>query len=301
MAGGENLTPEVAASASQARAARRGWKAIGARLGDKRLLLLLGVFAFYAVLFIYPLVDILISGAESFSTSIDKLGDNALTGRVAENTLVVSAITTVITVVLAYLCALVAWRSGPVGRLVVFAFVLLPFWTGVLVKNFAWAVLLQDSGAINDLLRATGIVDDPVKLFDNRFAVVVGMVHYCLPYAVFPIFAAMVGLDERLEAAARSLGANTAQVARHVVFPLTLPGVSAAALLVFIISVGFFITPVILGGPGDIMVANLIEFYERRIVDFQTASTLALLVTAAVSVLVLLYQRLPKEGQYGTR
>ena len=109
----------------------------------------------------------------------------------------------------------------------------------------------------------------------------------------------MLPIDPRLDQAAESLGAGRWQRARHVILPLTLPGVLASGLLVFIISVGFFITPVLLGGPADRMVANLIDYYERQLVDFNTASMLAVLVTIAVSMLVAVYNRIPKEGQYG--
>jgi ABC-type spermidine/putrescine transport system permease subunit I len=261
--------------------------------------LLLPVLLFLGVLLLWPLWEIVRGAAEGGATSLDKLGDNDIFGLVVENTIVISAITTVVTTALAYLIAFLAWRTTGVARLVVFAFVLLPFWTGVLVKNFAWTELLQERGPINEALVDLGVVDEPLQLLNNRLAVVVGMVHYCLPYAVFPIFAAMLPLDRRLDQAAESLGAGRWQRARHVIVPLTLPGTLAAALLVFIISVGFFITPVLLGGPGDRMVANLIEYYQRELVDFTTASLLAVMVTVAVSALVLVYQRLPKEGQYG--
>jgi ABC-type spermidine/putrescine transport system permease subunit I len=177
--------------------------------------------------------------------------------------------------------------------------VLLPFWTGVLVKNFAWAVILQDNGVVNDLLQSLGVTDEPMRLLHNRFAVIVGMVHYLLPYAVFPIFAALWSIDPRLEQAASSLGAGPITTARLVIFPLMRPGIYAGGLLVFIIATGFFIAPVILGGPGDAMVANHIEYYTREVVNFGAASALAVFVTVAVSILVVIYQRLPKEGQYG--
>jgi ABC-type spermidine/putrescine transport system permease subunit I len=91
------------------------------------------------------------------------------------------------------------WRAGPVQRNLLLAFVLLPFWTGVLIKNFAWASLLQDNGAINNALIALGVTSQPLTLLHNRFAVIVGMVHYVLPYAVFPIYTSMQSIDRRLE------------------------------------------------------------------------------------------------------
>ena len=126
------------------------------------------------------------------------------------------------------------------------------------------------------------------------------MVHYVLPYAVFPIFAAMASIDDRLEKAAASLGASRSRLIGLIVLPLTLPGVYAAVLLVFIISTGFFITPLLLGGPRDMMAANLVDYYARQLVDFRAASALAVMIIVAVSVLVAVYQWLPREGQFGS-
>lgn len=291
-------TEGLAPPAPRAPAAHRLRGAAAARLRS-RLWLLVPALALNGALFLFPLYLVAETSLEGGFGGYTEVFESPLLEPVVTNTVVISSITTVIAVALAYLCALAAWRAGPVLRALILGCVLLPFWTGVLVKNFAWAALLQDNGVVNDLLQATGLADDPVTLLHTRLAVVIGMVHYVLPYAVLPIFAVMVALDRRLEDAAASLGASRVQIARHVLLPLTRPGVLAAGLLAFIISVGFFITPIVLGGPEDQMVANLVEYYSRTTVDFRAASVLALTVTAAVSVLVCVYQRLPKEGQYG--
>jgi ABC-type spermidine/putrescine transport system permease subunit I len=257
------------------------------------------VLAFLAVLLVWPMFEIVRGAWEGGSTSLDQLRGNALLNSVVKNTLLVSTLTALISTVLAYLVAGAAWRTSGTARLLIVACVLLPFWTGVLVKNFAWIELLRDHGVINNVLIGLGLVDQPMDLINNRLAVVIGMVHYCLPYAFFPILAVMLPLDRRLEQASESLGAGSFARFRHVLLPLTMPGVLSALLLTFIIAVGFFITPVLLGGPGDRMVANMIDYYQSEIVNFQTASMLAVLVTVAISLLVVLYQRIPKEGQYG--
>lgn len=261
-------------------------------------LLLVPVVALYGCLFAYPLYLIFARSVADDFGSFDKVFDNPVLGRVLTNTAIISASTTVIAVVCAYLLAAAIWRTHGVIRLLLLAFVLLPFWTGVLVKNFAWAAVLQDNGVVNDLLGAVGISDQ--TLLRTRTAVIIGMVHYVLPYAVFPILAAMVAIDDRLLRAAASLGAPPRQIVLRVILPLTLPGAYAAALLVFIISIGFFITPALLGSPSDFMISNLIDFYANDLVDFGAASVLAVLVTAAVSVLIVVYQRLPKEGQFAS-
>jgi ABC-type spermidine/putrescine transport system permease subunit I len=233
------------------------------------------------------------NGFENFRNVLD----SPLLLRVAANTLVISLATTAIALALAIPVAAALWRSGPKLRRLIMAFVLLPFWTAVLIKNFAWAVLLQDNGVVNGLLQAAGV--GPFTLLHNRLAVLIGMVHFVLPYAIFPIYTAMREIDRRLENAARSMGAGTAEVIWHVILPLIVPGIAAAALLVFIVSTGFFITPVILGSPSDMMISNLVDYYVHELIDFNSAAALAVLVALLLAPVVVLQQRVGKRGQYG--
>lgn len=263
-----------------------------------RASLLVPLCVVYALLLVWPLALLARTSLEGGLAAYGDVVRTPLFRPVMVNTLVISAVTTAIAVVLGYLCAAAIWRAPAGLRPLAVALVLLPFWTAVLVKNFAWAALLQDNGVFNTLLRKLGAPGHPA-LLHNRFAVIVGMVHYVLPYAVLPIFATMSSLDARLERAAASLGASRAAAIWFVIVPLTLPGVYAATLLVFIICTGFFITPVILGGPRDMMAANLVDLYARQLVDFRAASALAVMIIVGVSLLVSVYQWLPKEGQFG--
>lgn len=217
--------------------------------------------------------------------------------RAAENTVFISLITTVVTLLLATVVAAALWRSSPTVHRLVLAFVLLPFWTAVLIKNFAWAALLQDNGAANTMLSALGL--GPFTLLHNRFAVVVGMVHYVLPYAIFPIYTAMLSIDNKLERAARSLGATTSSLIRYVILPLIVPGLAAAALLVFTVSAGFFITPVILGAPSDMMISNLVDYYVHQLGQFDNAAAVAVLILLALAPFVAIQQSLTQRGQHG--
>ena len=219
--------------------------------------------------------------------------------RAASNTLAISFITTAIALVLGFLLAACLWRSRRGIRSVVLAFIMLPFWTAVLVKNFAWAALLQDNGVVNTLLQAAGLTTAPVTLLHNRLAVIIGMVHYVLPYAVFPIYTAMRGIDRRVEWAARSLGARGFAVFWTVVLPLTVPGLAASGLLVFIVSAGFYITPVILGAPSDMMLSNVVDYYVHELVDFNGAAALAVLILLAAAPLVAAQQLAARRGQHG--
>jgi putative spermidine/putrescine transport system permease protein len=257
-------------------------------------LLLAPILAFDALLFLSPLGKLV--GSSFTGNAYQRVLEDPLVVRSLINTLSISLASTIVTVVLGYIIALVLWRSGTVTRVILFAVVLLPFWTGILVKNFAWAVLLQDNGIVNSFLQAAGLTQAPIELLHNRLAVIIGMVHCLLPYAVFPIFSSLTSIDDRLALAARSLGAREASIFRRITLPLSAPGVSAAGLLVFIISTGFFITPVVMGGPGDMMIANQIDYYARQLTDFSGAAALAVILTVLVSVLVALYQRVLKAG-----
>jgi ABC-type spermidine/putrescine transport system permease subunit I len=269
------------------------------RPAPDRIWLLVPVGMLYGVLALLPMgLIVQFSFTDGAAHYADVLGSHLLL-HVVQNTVTISLITTIIALLLAYILAAALWRVSPRSRNVLLAFILLPFWTAVLIKNFAWAALLQDNGAINRLLQAIGITDAPVTLLHNRLAVIIGMVHYVLPYAVFPIYTSMRSIDPRIERAARSLGATAPHVAWRIILPLTFPGITSAGLLVFIISCGFFITPVILGAPSDMMVANLVDYYVHTVVDFGSAAALAVLILLAVLPLIVVQQLLPKEGMYG--
>ncbi|HAG59680.1 MAG TPA: ABC transporter permease [Arthrobacter bacterium] len=266
--------------------------------GRRRLngwwLLLAPILVFDVILFLTPLGKLV--GSSFADNAYQRVLVDPLVLRSLVNTLTISLASTIVTVVLGYVIALVLWRAGTVARVILFAVVLLPFWTGILVKNFAWAVLLQDNGIVNAFLQGIGLTNAPVELLHNRSAVIVGMVHCLLPYAVFPIFSSLAAIDDRLGLAARSLGAREGSVFRRITLPLSTPGISAAGLLVFIISTGFFITPVVMGGPGDMMIANQIDYYARQLTDFSGAAALAVVLTAMVSIMVAVYQRVLKAG-----
>ena len=261
--------------------------------------LLAPVGVLYSILLVLPLGMLLqLSLANAGAAYASVLGSRLL-ARVIQNTLIISGLTTVIAVLLGYVLAASLWRATPNRRNALLAVILLPFWTAVLIKNFAWATLLQDNGAINSLLLLLGLTKAPVTLLHNRLAVIIGMVHYVLPYAVFPIYTSMLAIDPRIEQAARSLGAHTPSVLWRIILPLTLPGVCSGGLLVFIICCGFFVTPVILGAPTDMMVANLVDYYVHVSVNFANAAALAVMILLAVLPLVVLRQLLPQEGVHG--
>ncbi|MBW6397981.1 ABC transporter permease [Roseomonas sp. HJA6] len=184
---------------------------------------------------------------------------------------------------------LIATTRGWANTLLLGA-VMLPFWISLIVRTAAWMVLLQKEGVVNAALGSIGI--GPLTLMMNRFAVVLAMVHILLPFMVLPLVAAFRALDPRLPRAAASLGAAPWLVFLRVTLPLCLPGIGAGCLLVFIQALGFYVTPALLGGPNDQMLAWFVGFYATRSVNWGLAAALSIMLLVAVGLCVALYGRL---------
>jgi ABC-type spermidine/putrescine transport system permease subunit I len=160
--------------------------------------------------------------------------------------------------------------------------VVLPFWVSILVRTYAWIVILGNDGVVNRTLQMLGLTAAPVSFLYNQFGVILGTVNILLPFLVLPLFASMLRLDDRLFQAARSLGASDRTVFWRVFFPLTLPSLAAGAILVFILTIGFFITPAILGGGRVPMIANMLDLLINRLPRWELAaaiSTMLLIMT----------------------
>jgi len=206
-------------------------------------------------------------------------------------TIWISLLVTGITLLLGYpLAYYLANRGGPRFTLVIFC-VIVPYFTSVIVRTYSWMVLLGRNGIVNQALAHLGVIDEPLPLLYNKFAIVVGMAYVLLPYMVLTLYAAMRAIDPMLLRAARALGAGGAYVFRRVYLPLSLHGVISGALIVFILSIGFFITPSLMGGPSDVMVAMLIERSVEITLDWQTATVMSLFLLAVTLLLYAVYYR----------
>jgi putative spermidine/putrescine transport system permease protein/mannopine transport system permease protein len=155
-------------------------------------------------------------------------------------------------------------------------------------------VLFQRRGIVNNFLVSTGLIEQPLRLMHNSIGVHIGMVHILLPFMVLPLLSSMRSIDPTIMRAASVLGANPLRQFVHVYLPLTMPGVSAGILLVFISALGFFITPALLGGPQNMTIAVLIEQQTSRLLDWPMASALASLLLVATALLYLLYDRITR-------
>jgi len=210
------------------------------------------------------------------------------------NTFEIALLVTAICLLLGYPLGFLIATTTPFWATLGFIFVLLPLWTSVLVRTYAWMVLLGRNGVFNRWLIESGIISDPLPLLHNFNGVLIGMVHVLLPYMVLPIYGAVRRLDPALVAAAEGLGASTWRIFWRIYLPLTLPGVFAGAVIVFVLSLGFYITPALLGGGRVMMVAVMIEQEVRQTLNWPFAAALSavlLAVTLGVYSVAQLFTR----------
>ena len=257
-------------------------------------LLLAPAIALVAILLIGPLLHLFVVSFVKDGLSLDLYGRifTSPAYRVPLlNTFLIAALVTAGTIILGYPVAYVMATVGPTtARLVAFV-VLLPFWTSALVRTTAWIILLQRNGVLNSLLTTTGLVDEPIAFVYNFSGVLIGMIHVLMPFVVLPLYAAFRSIDRNLLMAAEGLGAGPMRIFRRVIAPLTMPGVLAGGLIVFMSALGYYITPAILGGPGQRMIAMMIQFHLQEQLDWGMAAALAIVLLAMTLLLFWLFQR----------
>lgn len=204
--------------------------------------------------------------------------------------LVITALTFILGFPIAHLLATLPARKANL----LMVLVLLPFWTSLLVRTTAWIVLLQQQGVINDLLVWSGLISDGnrLQMIYNRTGTLVAMTHVLLPFMILPLYSVMRSINPSYVRAARSLGATSWTAFRRVYFPQTLPGLGAGALLVFILAVGYYITPALVGGSSGQLISNMIAVHMNETLNWSLAAALATLLLVGVLVLYYLYDRL---------
>lgn len=258
-------------------------------------LLMLPALLLLAAFCLFPLSRILwlsVTVPEAGLQNYQDLLTRPLVHRIWLTTLRICAITTVISVVLGYVVAYAMTTVQRDQRSLMMFCVLITFWLSVLVRTFAWVMLLRGEGLVNQTLIALGIVSSPLALVRNEFGVIVGMVHVLLPYAILPIYSHMLGMDRRVVDAARSLGATPIRTFLLVFLPLSKPGVIAATLLVFIFSLGFYITPALLGGGRVVMITEYIR------VGFEDTLQWGMAATLSASLLIAVFLMLALAGRF---
>jgi putative spermidine/putrescine transport system permease protein len=218
--------------------------------------------------------------------------DRAIYIDVLRRTFTVSFAVTVLCVLLGFPVAYLLANQPPRRANLLVILVLLPFWTSLLVRTAAWIVLLQEHGVVNDALIWLGIIDHPIRLIYNRIGVYVAMTHILLPFLILPLYSVMKGIKPTYMQAATSLGARPTEAFVRVYLPMTLPGIGAGALLVFILALGYYITPALIGGAGDQMISYFIAFYTSDTVNWGMASALGAVLLIATLILYWVYDRL---------
>ena len=220
-----------------------------------------------------------------------RIFESALYKRTFVVTSQISITVTIICVLLGY--PLCYWLTKMKDRTasILMIFVLVPFWTSILVRTYAWLVLLQRKGIINSSLVSLGIIDEPIQLAHNLTGSIIGMVHIMLPFLILPLYATMRGIDTDLVRAALGLGSTPRKAFWHVFFPMSLPGLFAGIVLVFILSLGFFVTPALLGGGRVQMLAQRIESTITIYSNWGAASALGVVLLLLAFVMIWLMNR----------
>ena len=220
---------------------------------------------------------------EPFQTILE----STLFHRAMWTTLEVAFWASLISLLLGYVIALHLARQSPRRRAALMVLVLLPFWTSILVKSYAFTIILGREGIINSFLSWASGSQVVLPLIFNRFGVMVGMTNYLTPLIVFPVLASLLAIDPALYRAAEVMGARPMRVFFTVTLPLSAPGVLAGVLSVAVMSLGFFIVPALLGGRQDLMLANLVDFYTREVLDWNIASAVGVVLFGLVAIFAI--------------
>lgn len=221
----------------------------------------------------------------------ERVVSSTLIHRVMGNTLEVSVLATITSLVLGYAIAMHLARMSPRRRGPYLVMVMLPFWTSILVKSFAFTIVLGNAGVVNQFLDWLSGGAWHVEMMFNRVGVIVGMTNYLLPFMVLPILASLQNQNRNLHFAAEIMGAGPVRIFTKITLPLSLPGVFAGCLMCLTLSLGMYITPALLGGRQDMMLANLIDFYTRQTLDWTLASAIAIVLLVFSGLLILMMLR----------
>jgi len=257
------------------------------------LLLLLPALIALVVLFVLPLANIVVDSFTEPTVGLENyvsLFTNGYTIRVLTRTLLVAVAVAVAGVLLAYPYAYAMTLVGPTMRAVLVTIVLIPFWTSMMARNFAWMILMQDGGLIQRMLRPFGLGE--VVLLGTPVAVCIAMTQVLLPFLVLPMYSSMEQIDRRLVAAGQSLGAPRTRAFRRIYLPLSMPGVVAGMSLVFVLALGFYVTPALLGSTSNALIAQVIQVRTRELLDFGGAGAMGVFLLVVTLIVLGLSRRL---------
>ncbi|MEH3088468.1 MAG: ABC transporter permease [Microbacterium arborescens] len=262
------------------RGGRRWWISVG----------LLGLL-FVVLALILPLAIVVQRAFDAgFQNFADALASAAFIRSIG-NTAVLALAVTISSAVIGYPYAYAMARSGKTLSRILLIALMLSFWTSLLVRSYAWQVLLNDTGLVNTMLQAMGLIDEPLRLIRAPAATLIGMTHILVPFAIFAIYSQLRGISPDLAIAAHGLGATRARAFWSVTFPLSIPGLAAGSLLVFVLTLGFYITPQLLGGAGNQVIGQSIVEQTNTLLNTGVGSAMAVLLLAAVIAILAVTAR----------
>ncbi len=260
-------------------------------------LLVAPLLALVLLLYLGPILDILrlsvtdpVPGLDNYA----KLYQNETLLRILWTTVRICIVTTIISVLFGYSVAYAMVHANQREKSYMLTLLLVSFWISILVRTFSWLMLLGRKGLINDTLEGLAIISEPIAFMRNELGVLIGMVHYMVPYAVLPLLVNMQSLDQRVMSASRGLGATGIQTFWRIYLPMTKPGLVASTLLVFILSLGFYVTPAVLGGGKVLMIAEYISVQVLVTLKWGTAAMLAGIMLFGVLALLYIMSRFMK-------
>lgn len=256
-------------------------------------MLLYPVLAFLLIFFVLPIGWFFVKSALDYDGNflvmlLETFSSNLFIS-VALKTVWLSLIVTLLALVCAYPVAYTMTRSGSFRFTLIVICVIVPYFTSIIVRTYSWMIILGTRGVINTVLIQIGLIDQPLNLMYNMVGVTIGMTYVLLPYFVLTLFSTMKGIDMWLLQAGRSMGASNFYIFRRVFFPLSMPGIVSGFLIVYILAVGFFITPALMGGPNDVMLATLIQRNIEVSVNWPLASALALFLLVITLIIYAIY------------
>ncbi len=264
----------------------------------------------YVVTFIVPFVGLIAMSFATFEKSVTTFGfslenyakfaTDGVNVPIFLKTVKLSTLITLACLIFGYPVAAYMRNAGPRMRLLLLFLVVSPLLTSIIVRNVAWLLVLGRAGIINATLKGWGVIDKPLPLMYNDFGVIVGVVHVYLSFMILPIFASLVAIDRSTEEGAASLGASPMRVFWHVTWPLSLPGVIAGCTLVFILSMGVYLTPVIMGGSFVVTMPMVITDLARNQYNWPEASALALVLLAFIGLLIVISSRFQRARRVTT-
>ena len=287
------MTSNARALAALAGRAQEGWR-------PSHLGFLLPALLILAVFFVYPVLGVAYRSIYRNGLTLEfyqKMFQSSVYVTVIWLTFRIAGLVTLSCLVLGYPLAYVLVGVRPRTARLLMAFVIFPFFTSVIVRTYSWMVLLGRNGVVNEYLLALGIAREPVAFLHNQTGVLIGMTYVLLPFMVLTLYGVMRNIDPNLVRVAHSMGATRFTAFRRVFLPLSLPGVVGGGLLVFILSLGFFITPALMGGPSDVMIAMLIQREVELTMNWSFASALAVALLALTLAGFLLGQRVVGLGR----